>query len=97
MSSTVVFRILLFSVLFAVYPVLFTRRVGTAEPTKKGPIMMRIGRWWTMVTAEARALAQQETGDVSGWVLVALTAAGLLVASQTAYPVSRGCLQHIER
>ncbi|MGM7668126.1 hypothetical protein [Microbacterium sp. A93] len=41
--------------------------------------MNRIRNWWTAVTAEARALGEDETGDVPGWVLVTLMTAGLVV------------------
>lgn len=32
--------------------------------------MMRIRQRWTDAAARARALAEDETGDVPGWVLV---------------------------
>lgn len=41
--------------------------------------MNRITHWWMTVTAEARALSEDETGDVPGWVLVTLMTAGLVV------------------
>ena len=41
--------------------------------------MNRIRHWWTATTAEARALAEDENGDVPGWVLVTLMTAGLVV------------------
>ncbi|MDP3949034.1 MAG: hypothetical protein Q8Q19_00095 [Microbacterium sp.] len=41
--------------------------------------MKAIGRWWTELTADARALAEDESGDVPGWVLVTLMTAGLVV------------------
>lgn len=41
--------------------------------------MNRIAHWWMTVTAEARALSEDETGDVPGWVLVTLMTAGLVV------------------
>jgi len=42
-------------------------------------MMKTIGRWWTGLTADARALAEDESGDVPGWVLVTLMTAGLVV------------------
>lgn len=41
--------------------------------------MRRIHRWWLGMTAEVTALADDETGDVPGWVLVTLMTAGLVV------------------
>ncbi|HCS60555.1 MAG TPA: hypothetical protein DIW46_04030 [Microbacterium sp.] len=41
--------------------------------------MRRIHSWWVAVTADMRALAEDETGDVPGWVLVTLMTAGLVV------------------
>lgn len=41
--------------------------------------MIRIRRWWGGLTADARALAADERGDVPGWVLVTLMTAGLVV------------------
>ncbi len=41
--------------------------------------MNRIQRWWVEATADAKALAEDETGDVPGWVLVTLMTAGLVV------------------
>lgn len=41
--------------------------------------MRAIERWWTALTADARALAEDESGDVPGWVLVTLMTAGLVV------------------
>ncbi|KDA06074.1 hypothetical protein DC31_12690 [Microbacterium sp. CH12i] len=41
--------------------------------------MNRIQRWWIGVTADARELAEDEVGDVPGWVLVTLMTAGLVV------------------
>jgi hypothetical protein len=32
--------------------------------------MKWITKWWADATAEATALAEDETGDVPGWVLV---------------------------
>ncbi|MDQ0642147.1 hypothetical protein [Microbacterium murale] len=42
-------------------------------------MMRAIGRWWAAMAADARALAEDETGDVPGWVLVTLMTAGLVV------------------
>lgn len=42
-------------------------------------MMRRIGLWWAGVTAGAADLAEDETGDVPGWVLVTLMTAGLVV------------------
>lgn len=41
--------------------------------------MNQIQRWWSGVTADARALTEDERGDVPGWVLVTLMTAGLVV------------------
>lgn len=41
--------------------------------------MRAIERWWAALTDDARALAEDETGDVPGWVLVTLMTAGLVV------------------
>lgn len=41
--------------------------------------MRAIGRWWAALTTDTRALAEDETGDVPGWVLVTLMTAGLVV------------------
>lgn len=41
--------------------------------------MNRIRSWWTAATVEARALGEDEAGDVPGWVLVTLMTAGLVV------------------
>ena len=41
--------------------------------------MNRMRTWWARVTADARSLAEDETGDVPGWVLVTLMTAGLVV------------------
>lgn len=46
---------------------------------KKGPNMKPIRRWWAGLAADAHALAEDETGDVPGWVLVTLMTAGLVV------------------
>lgn len=46
---------------------------------KKGSKMKRIRRWWAALAADAHALAEDETGDVPGWVLVTLMTAGLVV------------------
>lgn len=42
-------------------------------------MMRTIRHWWAELTAEARALAEDEAGDVPGWVLVTLMTAGLVV------------------
>lgn len=41
--------------------------------------MRAMQRWWAALTAGTRALAEDETGDVPGWVLVTLMTAGLVV------------------
>lgn len=41
--------------------------------------MNRISHWWAAVSGEARALADDDAGDVPGWVLVTLMTAGLVV------------------
>ncbi|MCE7482292.1 hypothetical protein AB0301_06855 [Microbacterium profundi] len=41
--------------------------------------MRAIERWWAALTADAGELAEDETGDVPGWVLVTLMTAGLVV------------------
>ena len=41
--------------------------------------MNRLRLWWAALTADARELADDETGDVPGWVLVTLMTAGLVV------------------
>lgn len=41
--------------------------------------MKRIRRWWTALVVDAHSLADDETGDVPGWVLVTLMTAGLVV------------------
>lgn len=41
--------------------------------------MKQLRTWWVGITHEARALAEDETGDVPGWVLVTLMTAGLVV------------------
>lgn len=41
--------------------------------------MKRIQTWWATATADTRALAEDESGDVPGWVLVTLMTAGLVV------------------
>lgn len=41
--------------------------------------MIRIRNWWGRLTDESVALAEDETGDVPGWVLVTLMTAGLVV------------------
>lgn len=41
--------------------------------------MTTIRRWWDAMVADAGALAEDETGDVPGWVLVTLMTAGLVV------------------
>ncbi|WP_033106871.1 MULTISPECIES: hypothetical protein [Microbacterium] len=42
-------------------------------------MMRAIERWWAALTADAGELAEDETGDVPGWVLVTLMTAGLVV------------------
>lgn len=42
-------------------------------------MMKAIERCWIRLTADARALAEDESGDVPGWVLVTLMTAGLVV------------------
>lgn len=39
----------------------------------------RLGRWWRDTMGWARALVDDEAGDVPGWVLVTLMTAGLVV------------------
>ncbi|WP_300267696.1 hypothetical protein [Microbacterium sp.] len=41
--------------------------------------MRVIRRWWGDMIADARTLAEDEAGDVPGWVLVTLMTAGLVV------------------
>ena len=41
--------------------------------------MKQIQRWWSAVSADARTFAEDERGDVPGWVLVTLMTAGLVV------------------
>lgn len=41
--------------------------------------MNLIRHWWAGVSADARLLAEDEAGDVPGWVLVTLMTAGLVV------------------
>ncbi|HWS50021.1 MAG TPA: hypothetical protein VN241_03340 [Microbacterium sp.] len=41
--------------------------------------MTRLRGWWRDLRASARSLAEDETGDVPGWVLVTLMTAGLVV------------------
>ncbi len=41
--------------------------------------MRAIRSWWAALTVDTRALAEDETGDVPGWVLVTLMTAGLVV------------------
>ncbi|WP_298040511.1 hypothetical protein [uncultured Microbacterium sp.] len=41
--------------------------------------MTRITRWWHALADGADALADDESGDVPGWVLVTLMTAGLVV------------------
>lgn len=41
--------------------------------------MKRIRTWWGALTAGATELADDESGDVPGWVLVTLMTAGLVV------------------
>ncbi|MGM7679781.1 hypothetical protein [Microbacterium sp. A94] len=40
--------------------------------------MNQIANWWQRATAEARNFAEDDTGDVPGWVLVTLMTAGLV-------------------
>lgn len=47
--------------------------------------MMRTRRWWARLEADARALAEDDTGDVPGWVLVTLMTAGLPVITKQGY------------
>jgi hypothetical protein len=41
--------------------------------------MNRLRNWWAGLTADTGELAEDETGDVPGWVLVTLMTAGLVV------------------
>ncbi|WP_404438614.1 hypothetical protein LG322_05115 [Microbacterium aerolatum] len=41
--------------------------------------MKRLRSWWDGLTADARELVDDDTGDVPGWVLVTLMTAGLVV------------------
>ncbi|WP_243232588.1 hypothetical protein [Microbacterium sp. CIAB417] len=41
--------------------------------------MTRLRQWRARLDAQARALVEDETGDVPGWVLVTLMTAGLVV------------------
>ncbi|HWK78920.1 MULTISPECIES: hypothetical protein [unclassified Microbacterium] len=41
--------------------------------------MNRLRSWWGEFTLDARELADDERGDVPGWVLVTLMTAGLVV------------------
>ena len=41
--------------------------------------MTALRRWRRRVAAHARSLAEDESGDVPGWVLVTLMTAGLVV------------------
>lgn len=41
--------------------------------------MKRVRIWWAAIAAGARELAEDESGDVPGWVLVTLMTAGLVV------------------
>ena len=41
--------------------------------------MNRLRQWRTRLAGQARALIEDETGDVPGWVLVSLMTAGLVV------------------
>lgn len=41
--------------------------------------MNRLRQWRTRLAGQARALFEDETGDVPGWVLVTLMTAGLVV------------------
>jgi len=41
--------------------------------------MNRLRQWRTRLAGQARALIEDETGDVPGWVLVTLMTAGLVV------------------
>lgn len=56
-----------------------TLKPNRSRNLMKGLMMNRIRHWWASVTADARALAEDETGDVPGWVLVTLMTAGLVV------------------
>lgn len=42
-------------------------------------MMKRLRSWWDGLTADARELVDDDTGDVPGWVLVTLMTAGLVV------------------
>lgn len=42
-------------------------------------MMKQFRNWWTQLAGQARELAEDETGDVPGWVLVTLMTAGLVV------------------
>lgn len=41
--------------------------------------MNRLNSWYISITDRVRALAEDEQGDVPGWVLVTLMTAGLVV------------------
>lgn len=41
--------------------------------------MTTLRRWYAKTAGRARALAEDEVGDVPGWVLVTLMTAGLVV------------------
>lgn len=41
--------------------------------------MTTLRRWWTGARGWARDLAEDDSGDVPGWVLVTLMTAGLVV------------------
>lgn len=41
--------------------------------------MTTLRRWWADAVGHARALADDDSGDVPGWVLVTLMTAGLVV------------------
>lgn len=41
--------------------------------------MTTLGRWWDRTADWVRDLADDDTGDVPGWVLVTLMTAGLVV------------------
>ncbi|MEW1963216.1 hypothetical protein AB0269_12220 [Microbacterium sp. NPDC077644] len=41
--------------------------------------MKRVRTWWAQLTVDARDLAEDDRGDVPGWVLVTLMTAGLVV------------------
>ena len=41
--------------------------------------MTALRHWWADAVAHARALADDDAGDVPGWVLVTLMTAGLVV------------------